>query len=431
MKIYIQLILLLHFTLLSFSQNPVPAGAATKRTLLIGATAHTGDGNTVIENAAVGFANGKITLVADATRIKIDRTAYDTIINLDGKHIYPGLIAMDTQLGIREIELVRATNDNTESGDINPSSRALIAYNTDSRVTPTVRSNGIMLAQVVPQGGMISGTSSVVELDAWNWEDAAYKTDEGVHLNFPSMRIFKFPGADPEDKQKERMEKNLAKLKDFFNDARSYCHDKNRKERNLHLEAVCGLGNGNQKLYVHCNYAKEIIAAVNLCRDYGFKMVLVGGHDAWMLTDMLRENNIPVIIERTHRLPAREDENINSGYLLPSQLKNAGVEFCIADEGFWQQRNLAFQAGSSAAYGLTKEEALKAISLSPAKILGIEKSAGSIEEGKDATLVISSGDLLDMKSQTVEMAFIRGKQIDLDNIHSQLYHKYMNKYGLK
>ncbi|CAN5515861.1 amidohydrolase [soil metagenome] len=412
------------------AQNPVPASSKTQRILLWGATAHLGNGD-VLENSAIGMENGKITFVMSAKGYKPAMASFDTLIELTGKHIYPGFIAMNTQIGMNEIELVRSTIDSREAGSVNPSARAIIAYNTDSKVTPTVRSNGILMAQIAPVGGLVSGTSSVVELDAWNWEDAAYKMDEGVWMNWPSMRIYKAWWADPEEEQQVRNEKQMQDLNLLFNEARAYSLQPKPLVENQHLEAMRGLFTGTKKLYVKCDFVREIIAAVQFCKEYGIQMVLCGGADSWRQTDLLKENHIPVIIMRTHTLPSREDDDVDLPYKLPALLKKAGVEVAITDEGFWQERNLPFEAGTSAGYGITKEEALTMITLGPARILGIDKTVGSLEDGKDATLFVSDGDALDMKTNHVTMAFIRGKQINLDNIQTQLYHKYMKKYGFE
>lgn len=416
------------FSIPSFSQNPVPAPEQSKKILLLNGTAHTGNG-TVIENAAIGFENGKLTLVADARVIRINPAAWDTMIRVEGKHIYPGLVAMNTVMGLSEIEAVRATRDYNEVGNINPSSRSLIAYNTDSKITYTVRSNGIMLAQVVPQGGLISGTSSVVELDAWNWEDAAYKTDYGIHLNWPQMEVRRSRRAPPDEDQQKRSDKELQALNKLFEDARAYAAEKNPEYKNQHLEAMRGLFDGSKKLFVQAQSIRQIQAAFAFTKKFGLQVALVGGQDAWMATSLLRENNIPVVLNRVHSLPPRPDADIHLPYKLPKMLLDSGVMFCLSNEGFWQVRNLPFQAGTAAAWGLSKEEALKAITLNPAKILGIEKTVGSLEVGKDATLIVSDGDLLDMMHSKISLAFIRGKQLDLDNVHEQLYRKYLKKYG--
>jgi len=430
MKKYILLSLVFAFTVKSIAQNPIIPGNKAKRILLFGGTAHIGNGK-IIETSAIGLKDGKITFVMDSRGFRPDISAFDTLIDLTGKHIYPGFIAMGTQLGLNEIELVRSTNDYNEVGQLNPSSRALIAYNTDSKITPTVRSNGILTAQIAPQGGLISGTSSVVSLEAWNWEDAAYKTDEGIWMNWPSMRIVKASWAQPEEEQQIRIDNSMKTLTQFFNDAKAYYDLAMPAIHNQHLESMKGLFNGSKKIYVHASLARDIIAAVNFCKSYHLKMVLTGGEDSWRVTDVLKANNIPVIIFRTQSLPNRDDEDICASYKLPSLLKNAGIEFAITDEGYWKLRNLPFEAGMAAGYGLTKEEALTSITLTPARILGIDKTTGSLEDGKDATLFISKGDALDMRTNNVEMAFILGKEIDLENNQKKIYHKYMKKYGFE
>ena len=430
MKNNLFLFVILLFTSTAFAQNPAPASGTPKRILLFGGTAHLGNGK-VIEASAIGLKEGIISFVMDAKGFKPDRNSFDTIIDCSGKQIYPGFIALNTDLGINEIELVRSTNDFREVGSVNPGARTLIAYNTDSKITPTVRSNGILLAQIAPQGGMLSGTSSVVKLDGWNWEDAAYQTDEGVWMNWPSMQIYHFSPNDSDDAQQLRNAKIMSGLTHFFDDAKAYCSLPVAPVRNPQLEAMRGVFSGSQKLYVNCSFAREIIAVVQFCKQYGVKMVLVGGEESWRVTALLKENNIPVIITRTHSLPLRNSDDVALPYKLAGLLKNAGVDFAIADNGFWQQRNLPFEAGTAAGYGITKEEALTAITLSPAKILGIEKRCGTIEENKDATLFISTGDALDMRTNNVELALINGRIIDLDNVQTQLYHKYKKKYGLE
>lgn len=421
--------LLLFFTASVFAQRPVPADSSGKRILLYGATAHIGNGQ-VIEMSAIGIERGKLSFVMDAKGFKPDPRSFDTILYINGKHVYPGLIAMNSNLGLSDLELVRATNDFRESGSINPSARALIAYNADSRVIPTVRDNGVLLAQVVPQGGLISGTSSVMQLDAWNWEDAVVKSDDGIWVNWPSMRIFKYPGADPEEEQKERNEKALRNLYDLFSQAAAYAKS-TPAVLNRHFESMKGLFNRSQTLYVRCEFAREIIEAVNFSEKYNLRIVIAGGSDSWRVADFLKQHNVPVMITRTHALPQREDDDVDLPYKLPFLLQQAGVAFAIADEGFWQQRNLGFQAGTAAGHGLTKEEALMAVTLSPARILGIDKAFGSLEDGKDATLFISAGDALDMTGNKVEMAFIQGRMIDLDNYQKELYRRYSEKYKIR
>jgi imidazolonepropionase-like amidohydrolase len=431
MKKYSSILTLIFFLFLTCTrgQNPAPAPAQSESVLIKNGTAHLGNGK-VIENSVIAFENGKLTLVGDATTAVIDESKYKRKINASGKHIYPGFINCNSSLGLTEIDLVRSTSDNYEVGELNPNVRSIIAYNTDSKIIPTVRCNGVLMEQIVPDGGTITGQSSVVVLDAWNWEDAAYKTDEGVHLNWPRMYISKYPGADPEDKQRERMNKEMNNIEQLFKEAKAYSSSL-PAEKNLRFESMKGLFDGSKKLYVHCGYIKEIESAVLFCKKYGIRMVLVDGQDSWRVAELLKENNIPVILGRIHSLPPREDDDVDLPYKLPFLLKQAGVNYALSIGGSWQTRNLAFMAGTSAGYGLTKEEALMSITSSPAKILGIDNTTGTLENGKDATLFISSGDALDMRTNAVEEAFINGREINLDNVQKQLYKKYQAKYGLK
>ncbi len=423
----IYFLLLLHCSL--YGQRPAPVDSTSPRVLLMGATAHIGNGQ-IIEMSAIGIDRGKLSFVMDAKGFKPDPRAFDTIIYVNGKHAYPGFIGLNTNLGLSDLELVRATNDFQESGSLNPGARALIAYNADSRVIPTVRDNGVLIAQVAPRGGLLSGTSSVMQLDAWNWEDAVVKADDGIWVNWPSMRIYKSANADPEEEQREKNEKALRKLEDLFNDAAAYAKS-TPAVKNRHLESMKGLFDRSKTLYVRCDYAREMIEAVHFAGRYNVNLVIAGGGDAWRITELLKKNKVPVIITRTHALPQREDEDVDLPYKLPFLLKKAGVDFAIADEGFWQQRNLGFQAGTAAAYGLSKEEALMSVTLSPAKILGIDHFAGSLEDEKDATLFISDGDALDMTGNKVLLAFIQGRMINLDNYQKELYRRYLKKYKME
>ncbi|MFN4813346.1 MAG: amidohydrolase family protein [Bacteroidota bacterium] len=411
------------------AQNPTPARNQTKSILITGVTVHNGI-NGVYNNASVGFKDGKITYLSYVDQ---STPAWDSIIDAKGKHVYPGIIALNTYLGLSEIEAVRAMNDYAEVGSINPGVRSIIAYNTDSKITPTIRSNGILLAQITPQGGVVSGTSSVVQLDAWNWEDAAYLTDDGIHINWPSMRVYYGENnqEDFEKKQREKINKELQQLEMIFADAYAYHMNPSPEVKNLHLEAMRGLFNGKKRLYIHADYVKEIMAAISLCNKYKLTFTLVGGANADLVLNLLKEHNVSVIVGRTHSLPPDDDHDIDAAYKLPKKLQDAGILYALSCDGFWQVRNLPFMAGTAAAWGLSKEQALSSITFNAAKILGIDKSAGSIEKGKDAHILICEGDLLDMKSSQINAAFISGRMVNLDNIQHQLYKKYKSKYGLK
>lgn len=419
------LLSLLLFCVGAYAQVETPAKAQTKSILILNGTAHLGNGK-VITDAAIAFDKGKITLVENASKIKIDFSIYDTVIKADGKHIYPGFIAPNSTLGLVEIDAVRATQDNEETGTINPNVRSIIAYNAGSKITTTVRSNGVLLGQITPRGGRISGTSSIVQLDAWNWEDAVHKENDGIHLNWADMFNRKT------GKPNKEYTAQINELTAFFNAAYAYSKSITQQEKNLRFEAMRGIFDGTQTLFVHADFIKELTEAIHFARKQKVvKMVIVGGYDAWMIPEMLKENKIAVILKRVHSLPERQEDDVYLPYKLPYLLFNAGVLVCLENSGDMETmgtRNLPFYAGTTAAYGLDKEDALKLITLNTAIILGIDKTIGSIEKGKDATLFISTGDALDMKSNNVEMAFIQGRLIDIDNHQKKLYLKYSKKY---
>ena len=408
------------------AQTETPGAKQTKKVLLLNGVAHLGTGK-VIKNSAIAFDKGKLTIVANAAAIKLDFSQFDTVIRLNGsQHVYPGFITPNSTLGLTEIDAVRMTHDYAEYGVFKPHVRAIVAYNAESRITTTVRSNGVLMGQITPRSGAISGTSSIVHFDAWNWEDAIVKKDDGVHLNWAGM-FSRWNG-----KPNKNYEKTTANLNQFFMNALAYSKKENYTEKNLRFEAMRGVFNGDKILYVHANFIKEITEAINFSKKYKVaKMVLIGGYDAWMATDMLKENNVAVILKRVHSLPIRQEEDVYLPYKMPKKLFDAGVLFCLENSGdmeAMQTRNLPFYAGTAAAYGLDKEEALKLITLNTAKILGIDDMVGSLEVGKAATLFISEGDALDMRTNAVTTAFIQGRLVDVNNHQKKLYKKYSEKY---
>lgn len=409
-----------------------PAPAQKEAIALTNATIHVGNGQ-VISNGTVVFKDGKITEVGTAVS-----TSGARVINCQGKHIYPGLILTSTQIGLIEVPSVRATIDASEIGEMNASIRSLVSYNTDSKVINTLRTNGILLANIVPDGGIISGSSSVVQFDAWNWEDAAYKTDNAIQFHMPSLLqrrgrggFGNFGGQQNVDPVKRGLEQ-IESVKVFFREAKAYLAEPVHANTNLKFEAVKGLFEKKQKLFIHCNIVKEMLLAIDFAKEFGFDVVLVGAVDSWQIADLLKQNNISVILNQLHNLPTMVDDDIDQPFKTPSMLQKAGVLFALNDDDEnTRSRNLPFNAGTAAAYGLTKEEALSAVTLNAARILGIADKTGSIETGKDANIVVSEGDILDMRSNIIDHAFIQGRQVDLHNKQTQLAEKYETKYGIK
>jgi len=411
------------FSVQLFAQ--APSKKQDVKVIIKNATVHIGNGK-VLENATVVFDKGVIT---EVTTSSVNETSAK-VIDAKGKHVYPGLIVADSRLGLEEVEAVRSTLDYAEVGEINPNIRSVIAYNTDSKIIPTVRSNGVLLALSVPEGGVMPGTSSVMKLDGWNWEDAAYKMDIVTQLNWPSMSIRKAWWAPPAEEQRKQSAENMAMIKKFFDEAKSY-NEQATPTKNLKLEAMKPIFSGSKKLFINAHSAKEITSAVLFAKSYNIKPVILGGSEAYLVADFLKENDIAVVANNPHSLPNNEDDDVDLPYKNAKILHDKGVLYCLSIGGSWQQRNLPFVAGTTAAYGLSKEEALQSVTLNTAKILGIDKTTGSIEVGKDANLLISEGDLLDMRTSNVTSAFIQGASIDLNNKQKELYKLYMDKYQLK
>ena len=414
-------------------ENMAPAPKQAQPIVVTGATVHVGNGQ-VLNNASVVIVNGKITAVGT----NLTPPAGAKTVNAQGKHVYPGLILSSSNLGLVEVNSVRATSDAREIGDMNPNLHAIIAYNTDSKVTNTLRPNGILLANIVPEGGLLSGQSSVVQLDAWNWEDAAYKMDNGLHFRMPSLlarpRGFGFGGGGgggqtpPADPVKEALDR-IDNFKSFLRQAKAYNGLNKPDEVNLKYSAVKGLFDKSKKLYIHASTVKQILIAIDIAKEFGLDAVIVGGEDSWQVADMLKQHNISVILSQPHALPILADDDVDQPYKTAALLQKAGVTFAINDEdGQTRGRNLAFNAGTAVAYGLTKEQALQAITLNAAKVLGVADKTGSIEVGKDANIIISDGDILDMRTQNITQAFIQGREIELESKQTQLFDKFKKKY---
>ena len=409
-----------------------PANKQTEGVSIEGATAHLGNGK-VIENSLIMFKDGKITFVGSAMT-KIARIG--NIIYAKGKHVYPGFIAANASLGLVEIDAVKASSDVKETGAMNPHIRSLIAYNAESKVVESMRPNGVLMAQITPRGGTISGTSSIVQLDAWNWEDATIKTDDAIHINWPSS--FKkgrwWLGEDPALKPDKKYIENVQKVTSFFKDAKNYLA-RNASIKNLPFVATKGLFNGSQKLFIHANGQREITDAITISKELGIKnIVLVRGHGAEKVVDLLVKHTIPVILDRPHRNPNSEDDAYDYTYTIAKVLTDKGILVSLGMEGQMERmntRNLPFYAGTFAAHGLDKEVALQLLTGNTAKILEIDDFVGTLEVGKDATLFISQGDALDMRGNILTDAFIQGRKISLETHQTKLWKRYSNKYKTK
>lgn len=406
-------------------QTPAPeqSGAIT----ITGVTAHIGDGS-VINNATIVFNDGIITAIGDASTATQGR-----VINASGMHAYPGIIAPAKSLGLVEVNAVRASDDQDEIGDVIPHIRSLIAYNAESKVVESMRPNGVLIGQTTPKGGRISGTSSIVQFDAWNWEDAAIKVDDAIHMNWPrSFRRGRWWIGEPRGfRPNDDYAKQIDALKTFMSNAKAYGQS-NPSERNLAFEASLGLFNGDKQLFVYADGEKEIIDAITFAKAMGVqKIVLVGGYHAYKITDFLKANNIPVLVGQPHALPNFQDDDYDLPFKLPKLLDDAGLLVGLQNSGMsnFQTRNMPFYAGQVAGQGMDKERALQLITGNNAKILGIGDNYGTLTVGKSATLFVSQGDALDMRTNILTHAFIDGRELSLETHQTELWKRYSEKYS--
>lgn len=385
----------------------------------------------ILKQTDLAFENGKITQIGK----NLTPPAGAEVIEVVGKRVYPGLIAPQTGLGLTEIGAVRATRDGSEVGAVTPEVRTHIAYNPDSEILPTVRSNGITTALVVPGGGLVRGRSSLLNLDGWTKEDAAEKLDLALSVSWPRTSIITaWWMRQSAEEQKKNNEKNRRTLLEVFEDAQRYYLAKQAGEdipEDLRWEAMAPIFSGEMPVMVSANDYRQIDQALELAKKYSLRMIIVGGAEAWKIAGRLKRTHVPVILRRVQSMPMRQDDGYDLAYRLPKLLADAGVTFCFSNSGggpsTWDSRNLPFQAGQAIGAGLDPAGALRSLTLTTAEILGVADQIGSLDIGKKATLVVSDGDLLDPLTNRVVYEFIGGRRVDLNNRHKGLYEKYRQK----
>ncbi|HEX4954392.1 MAG TPA: amidohydrolase family protein [Thermoanaerobaculia bacterium] len=407
----------------------VPGAAQSRPILLQGGDLYTVS-HGVLPATDLLFEGGKIVAIGPGLAAPAGAQVFD----VRGKRVYPGLIAAATQLGLTEIGAVRATSDYDETGAISPEAWAGTAFNSDSELIPVARRHGVTTAQVAPSGGLLPGRSGIFQLDGWTREDAAVRAVDGVYLSWPGVSVFNLSLLPPAEEQRKQIAEANALLERAFTEARAYHLARTAGETgttDLRWEAMRPLFRGEIPLFVEADDPRQIEAAVAFCRKQGVRMVLVGGRESHLVASVLREAKVPVLLPPTTEVAYRDDDAYDHAYRLPALLHEAGVSFALSYTGgsAWDVRNLPFQAGIAAGFGLPKEVALRSITLSAAEILGIADRQGSLEVGKSATLFVSDGDVLDPLTQRVTRVFIEGRAVDLDNRHEQLYRKYRVKIG--
>ena len=416
----------------SDASEQIPAKKQDHPIAITNATIHPVTGPDIV-NGTIVFESGKITALG--TNVPIPPGA--ETIDATGKHVYPGLISPDTYIGLTEIGAVRASNDRNEVGRINPNVRAEVAVNPESEVIPVTRANGIALAVSSPAGGAISGTGAILMLDGWTWEEMTLKAPCALYVNWPSMTITKsLSGKPTEEEQRKKRQEALDEIANAFSDARAYVQAKSAEEAkgipyhdvDARWEAMIPVLEGKVPVVVRATEMHQIEAAVAWAAQERIRLIISGGYDAWRLTDLLKKHNVAVLAGAIHRLPSRRFEEYDEPFVLPAKLHAAGIPFAIisGDEAP-HERSLPYQAAHAAAYGLPKDEALKSLTLYPAQIFGVADRVGSLEIGKDATLIVTTGDPLEIICD-VSMEFIQGRNVDLSSKHTMLYEKYKEKY---
>lgn len=412
----------------SGASTQIPAAPQSKPVALIGGTLHTVSGP-VIPNGTVVFAEGRIIAIG----ANVDIPAGAERIDIGGKHVYPGLIDGQTRIGLTEVSSVRATRDYAETGEINPNVRAEVAVNPESEIIPVTRSNGILTVLAAPSSGVLAGMSALIMLDGWTWEDMTLQAPVAMHLEWPRMTpVTAWWMQQSEEEQLKTRDDNLQKLADAFAEARRYWTARkaapDRHAPDSRWEAMVPVFERKVPLIVSADEVQQIQAAVAFAERENLRIIIYGGYDAPYCADLLTRADIPVMTRPTHQNPRRRWEAYDDPFTLPDRLRKAGIRYCITGGGGSSNaRNLPYTAATAAAYGLPPEEALKAITLYPAQILGAAGRIGSLETGKDATLFVADGDILEIPTQ-VEMAFIQGRQVDLSDKQKILWMKYREKY---
>ena len=430
------IIIILLFSSSALLANEQLPGSDQKRPILLrGGTLHTVSGD-VLEGYDMLFAEGKIITIDE----QIQASPETDILEIYEKHVVPGYIAGYTRIGLTEISAVKQTNDHSETGDINPNVRANVAYNPDSDLIPVTRSNGILVVNSAPSSGRVPGQSSVMALDGWTWEDATIKHPSALNINWPSMYIdYSGKTKKNEKAQLDKYHKEIRNLDNLIRNVRAYYQRRNAKERkaehrqktDLRLESMIPFVIHKEPIHVKANDIRQIEAAVNWASENDLNIVIVGGRDAWLNPKLLVRYNIPVILLGVQVTPRRRFEPIHLPYKIPSLLQNSGVHFCISlDPGYPMDghvRTLPDEAMRASTWGLTKNQALRSITLSAAEILGIDNSVGSLEPGKEATFFIADNEPLTQITNPVK-AFIQGREVDLTDRQKNLWEKYKEKY---
>jgi imidazolonepropionase-like amidohydrolase len=396
------------------AQEVVPAPPQRAPIALVGGTIHTVS-NGVIENGTIVFTDGRITAVGANVQVPANAERVD----ISGKHVYPGLVSAFSTVGIAEIGSVDVTNDTSELGDINPNVRAEVAVNAESRHIGTTRSNGVLVTVTSPSGGLISGLAAAMNLDGWTWEEMILKAPAALIVNWPNS------GSNDYDD-------DVAELEEIFDTARAYGARKAKGDGSTfrvdpRWDAMLPVFAGDIPVIVDADQVAQMRDAIAWAEAEGLRIILRGGRDAWYMAEELARTKVPVLLTSVISGPARNWEPLDAAYGQPRRLHDAGVRFAITGGSSAAYANrLPYEAGAAIAYGLSADEALKAVTLYPAQFLGIDDRVGSLQTGRDATLLITTGHPLEYAT-IIEQAYIEGRKIDMMDAHKRFFEKYREK----
>lgn len=392
-----------------------------------------------IPKGTVLIKDGKIAAIG--ANVTVPATAKS--IDATGLSVYPGMIDTYTQLGLTEIgQGAPGTVDTTELGDFNPNAKALTAVNPNSELIAVARSNGVTTALTCPQGGLISGQCAFINLDGWTPQEMKLAAPGAMHVVYPSAGFGRRGGfggggfavnVDALRQQRERrveeLNKKLEAAQEYLKAKEASAKDKSIPARpvDLGLEALIPVLKGEEPVLVNASSKPEIEGALTLADKFKLKLIIHGGEEALKVADKLKAKNVPIVLSAVLALPEKEDDPYDSAYARASELHKAGVKFCITTtDSASDVRLLPYHAGTAAAFGLPKEEALKAVTIYPAQIFGIDKLVGSLEQGKVANLIVTDGDPLEYRTRVKHM-FINGKPADLSNKHTRLYERHKDR----
>ncbi len=398
---------------------------------LTGGTVHPVTGP-AIPNGTVVVDGGRITAVGAGVSVPSGAR----VVDCSGRHVYPGFVHANTMLGLQEISTIQGADDTQETGLVNPNQRAEVMYNPDSDFLPVARLNGITSVLSIPGGGSVRGTSALMHLDGWTQEDIAVRAPVALHVQWPNMTpIRAFFETRTDEEQARARDEAIRVITDAFHDARAYWKARAaggrgvpRHDGDVRWDAMRRALRGEIPVAFHCDALNQIRAVLKFCDEQGLSnVVLLGGYDSWRVADELKRRNVAVIVAGVLAQPNRSYDPYDAAFALAGRLAAAGVRYCIADDGggggAMNARNLPQHAAMAAAFGLPRDEALKAVTLYPAQILGAGDRLGSIEPGKAADLQVTDGDPLEVTTRC-EQVIVAGRLVPMESRQTRLFRRY-------